>query len=194
MELTRRLVLGSASPRRRQILEQLGLDFRVLTSKAELKLPTSDGPSFALTNARLKAYDVANMARPDETIIAADTVVMVEEHILGKPSDAEDAERMLHMLNGKWHQVLTAVCVLGGDHAKEMIVRTEVKFRVLDPPEIRRYAVSGEGYDKAGSYAAQGMGAGLIEELRGSYTNVVGLPAAQTLEMLKSIGVVIRWP
>jgi septum formation protein len=123
-------------------------------------------------------------------------VVVVDGEPLGKPADDVDARRMIERLSGRWHEVATAVVVAraGEGVLDERTVVTGVRFRAVDPREVEGYVASGEGRDKAGAYAVQGLGSALVTEIRGSYLNVVGLPAAETLLALRSVGAVEAWP
>jgi septum formation protein len=194
------IVLASASPRRREILATLGVPFRVeLADIDESTVPGEAAARYVERLAREKALAVAERTERTESgafVLAADTSVVVDGEILGKPRDDDDARRMLRALSGRAHEVLTGIAVLAtsdraGSHRS---VCTEVFFRALDAGVIDRYVASGEGRDKAGGYAIQGLGMGLVREIRGSYTNVVGLPAAETLELLLAAGALPAWP
>jgi septum formation protein len=193
------LVLASASPRRRMILEQLGLGFRVLASGIdESALPGETPERHVERLARDKAAEILQrlaVERDEAWVLAADTIVVVDDEVLGKPRDDADALRMLMLLSGRKHRVLTGVALLHGKRGGESAVfSTEVGFRRLDRPSAQAYVASGEARDAAGSYAIQGLGTGLVTELAGSYTNVVGLPAAETLDLLLRAGVLEAWP
>lgn len=195
--MTSRLVLGSASPRRREILQGLGLEFEVLPSHAdEPAFAGGDVARYALTLARTKAEAVVATLRGDgATVLAADTIVVVDDEVLGKPADRAESRHMLGRLAGRHHDVVTAVVVRdvrGGFH--QCAERTRVWFRCCSEQELNRYAATGEGDDKAGAYAIQGIGAGLVDRIEGSYTNVVGLPAAQAIELLRAAGALGEWP
>ena len=194
------LVLASASPRRRDILGQLGLSFRVIESGVEEAPPGGRPPeAYARELAAQKAEAVAARIGSEGShafVLGADTIVVVDAAILGKPSDDADAERMLLALRGRTHEVITAVALrrAGSDFASALAVRSRVAFRNFDDETAQRYAASGEGRDKAGSYAVQGLGAGLVRAIDGSYSNVVGLPACETLELLIAAAVIGAWP
>lgn len=195
-----RIVLASASPRRREILETLGVAFRVEVAAIDESVRPDEGPeAYVARVAREKARAVAARCDADVVVLAADTSVIVDGRILGKPEDDEDAARMLRLLSGRAHDVLTAIAIEGprsGDERASTahVIRTEVVFRAVDDDAIARYVASGEPRDKAGAYAIQGLGMGLVREIRGSYTNVVGLPAVETLELLAESGVTATWP
>lgn len=190
-----KLVLASASPRRREILTALGVAFEVRPTGAD-ETPRSGEVASVLAArvARAKCEHALGSAERDVAILAADTVVDVDGAPLNKPEDDEDACRMLRLLSGRAHAVHTAIAVgvRGGVHLRT--VTSEVVFRALDPGTIARYVASGEGRDKAGAYAVQGMGAGLVVAVRGSPSNVIGLPAAETIALLVETGVLAEWP
>lgn len=187
------LVLASSSPRRRAILETLGLRFRVVPSGAEEIGREGERPdATALRLARDKAREVAS--REVGFVLGADTVVVVDGELLGKPADPTDAARMLRRLRGRWHEVITGVAVVSGDVEDAISVATRVCFRELSDAQIARYVATGEGVDKAGAYAVQGIGAGIVTRVEGSYSNVVGLPAAETIDLLERAGALGEWP
>jgi septum formation protein len=196
----RPLVLASASPRRREILAQLGAAFRIEPSGIdEARLPGELPEPHVQRLAREKAREVRQRLAADPSrpcLLAADTIVVIDDEVLGKPSDDLEALRMLERLSGRAHRVLTGLfaCEVGGDWQAARLLCTEVRFRTLDARAARAYVASGEGRDKAGSYAIQGLGAGLVREIAGSYTNVVGMPAAETLDLLIEAGVFEAWP
>lgn len=179
-----KIVLASASPRRRELLSQLGLKFEVRVSS--VKERKGEDPVEAAEQAAIsKASEVAGRT-PEAVVIGADTVVVVDGEILGKPASASEAEEMLRKLSGKAHQVITGVAVVDSS-GRRMVDHeiTTVFFAPLSEEEISAYIESGEGHDKAGAYAIQGLGALFIPRIEGSYTNVVGLPLAKLYEMLK---------
>jgi septum formation protein len=186
------LILASGSPRRREILEGLGVTFNVRTTDEEpLPSPGEAPVVYALRAARAKAVTVAATASADDWVLGADTVVAIGDAVLGKPTDDADAERMLTALSGRAHEVTTAFSVWrGGREEAAEEVTTQVTFAPLTPARIRRYVATGEGRDKAGAYAIQGRGMALVQSIVGSYSNVVGLPAAEVLATLERIGAV----
>jgi len=184
-----KLVLASASPRRRMLLNQIGLNFQVQPSHCE-EMITSLKPEEAVRElAELKALNVAGSIKGDAVIIGADTVVACGGIILGKPKDALDAKRMLTYLSGKNHQVHTGVCVLISQEDKSVKHVfddvTDVRMYDLTKEEILWYIESGEPMDKAGAYGIQGLGSVLIKEIHGDYNTVVGLPLARLYRTLK---------
>ncbi|MGE4291594.1 MAG: nucleoside triphosphate pyrophosphatase [Desulfovibrio sp.] len=187
------IVLASGSPRRRDFLASLGLDFRVEPSRAEepAPLPGESPDGYARRMAEMKGRETAQRF-PDAVIIAADTVVALEGTLLGKPGDDADALRMLRLLAGRTHQVVTGCCLLlPGGRSTTFHACTDVRMRTASPEELRAYVATGEPADKAGAYAIQGIGSFLVEHVHGSYTNVVGLPLAKLVEVLKNWGVIV---
>lgn len=185
------IVLASASPRRAELLESAGVPFVVVPSSVEEeRLPGEDPVTFVSRLARDKTMAVASQT-PGRVFIGADTIVVADDEILGKPLDDDDAIRMLRTLSGRTHRVITGFCVY--DRLTERIVNdvveTEVTFVSLDEGEIRAYVATGCPRDKAGAYAIQGGAAYMVERIDGSYTNVVGLPLAEVVAVLKSMGV-----
>jgi septum formation protein len=146
-----------------------------------------------------KAAEVASRGPevpPGAMVLGADTVVVVQGRVLGKPADDADAASMLRRLSDRWHQVITGVSLhrAAGPHLESIACVTGVRFRAVGADTIARYVATGEGRDKAGAYAVQGVGAGLVSEVRGSYDNVVGLPSADVLALLERHGVLEGWP
>lgn len=183
-----RLVLASASPRRRWLLEKLGVPFEVLASDIEERAEPGEAPDrFAQRMADEKATAAA-VSRPAAWLLAADTVVAIGDDALGKPHDAEEAAAMLRRLAGRRHTVYTGVtlCQPGGRAAERRVVETGVSFRELTAAEIAAYIATGEPFDRAGAYAIQGEGAHLIDRLAGSYTNVIGLPLPEIASWLRA--------
>ncbi|MFN0061277.1 MAG: Maf family protein [Myxococcaceae bacterium] len=188
-----RLVLASASPRRRELLAQLGLVFEVAPSDIDETPRTEEDASAYVTRlAEEKAR--LGLSKAGETIVlAADTTVCVQGALLGKPRDDADALRMLSRLSGTTHEVLTAVAVATPKQLRSKCVSTAVKFRALSDAEMRWYVRTGEPQGKAGAYAVQGIASAFVLALQGSYTNVVGLPLAETLELLADAGLSLPW-
>lgn len=193
-----RIILASASPRRAEILESLGIEFQVEPSWAdEASLDIDDDVEFVRSAALLKLRSVLDASRHAGThILAADTIVCVDGTRLGKPANDRDALRMLTMLTGRDHVVRTAVAlgvVKEGERAVR-VVETRVWFRAASAKELERYVATGESRDKAGAYAIQGLASGFVTRVDGSYTNVVGLPAAEVVGLLLEHGALDRWP
>lgn len=185
------IVLASASPRRAELLELAGIPFRVAPADIpEEPLPDEEAIPHALRLAEGKARAAARREQAGRFFIGADTIVVLDGRIMGKPLDSADAVRMLTALSGRSHEVVTAYCVLDrvtGQQSCEA-VRTTVQFKELAAPEIQRYVDSGCPLDKAGAYAIQGGAAHMVREIRGSYTNVVGLPTCELYEALHRMG------
>jgi septum formation protein len=172
------------------LLSSVGIQFEVIPgSVIEVQLEGEKPETFVLRMAEEKAKQVAERY-PDRVVLAADTVVVVDGKILGKPTDMADASRMLALLQGRGHSVLTAYSIVdpSKDGSVTRVVETLVRFRQLAPSEISAYAESGEALDKAGAYAIQGGAAAFVQSTEGSYTNVVGLPLAELEEDLKALG------
>jgi septum formation protein len=184
------LVLASASPRRAELLRASGISFTVRVADViETRRPDESPADYALRLAREKAEAVA---QGDELVLGADTIVVLGSEIAGKPRDAADAARMLRALSGRWHEVLTGVCLLRGRQARSALARTRVKFAPLSEEEIRWYVASGEPFDKAGAYAIQGYASLFVERIEGSYSNVVGLPVQMVYQLARELGVRLR--
>lgn len=186
-----RMILASGSPRRRELLEHMGIpQFEILVPNADESLTPGLSPAQQVEQlSARKAQAAALQAGGEALIIAADTVVCLDGIILGKPADREDAFRMLSALSGVCHQVYTGVTVRQGGQVLTRHQETGVRFRPLSPEEIRHYIATGECMDKAGAYGIQGFGALLIEGIQGDYYNVVGLPIVRLAEMLAQFGV-----
>lgn len=183
-----RLILASTSPRRRELLARLGLPFEVVAPQYEEVVDPSEPAEQQA--ARFAAGKARSVARPDAVVIGSDTVVVVDHTILGKPTDQADARRMLTLLQGRTHRVITAVAVLAPGAPEDVIVdAAEVRMRPAGPEEIHAYVETGEPMDKAGAYAAQGQGARLIESITGDRTTVIGLPLQKVAEALRRVGI-----
>jgi septum formation protein len=191
----RQLILASASPRRADILKQLGLDFITQASQIdEQQVGLSLTPSAMVMELALnKARRVAESSE-EALVIGADTIVVIEKEVLGKPTSPEAAIVMLSRLNGKEHSVFTGLALVEVPSGRQKVsfAETKVKFRSLEPAEIVNYVATGEPMDKAGAYGIQGKGAILVEKINGCYFNVVGLPVAKLITMLKEFGVLIE--
>ena len=178
------LILASASPRRRELLTLTGLSFAV--DAPEVDETCDFAPREAVAEISRRKALAGAAAHPGCVILAADTLVAVDNMALGKPRDEEDAARMLRLLSGRWHQVYTGVCAISADGSLHSAVdATDVRFADMPEDAIRRYIATGEPLDKAGAYAVQGVAGLWIEELRGSHTNVIGLPLALTRRLLE---------
>ena len=185
-----RLILASASPRRQEILSSAGIDFEIIPSEVDESISGRESPGGHVVRlARMKAADASN-GRDEQWVLGADTVVVIDGIILGKPRDRRDAEKMLRRLSGREHRVVTGYCIMRGSsrESREGKVTSRVRIKTLSPREIRWYLDTGEPFDKAGAYAIQGKAAFMIREIRGSYTNVVGLPLTEVVEALEELG------
>lgn len=189
------LVLASASPRRADLLRQAGLAFDVVSIATPEKTSGGSAGALALENARKKAEAVAKR-RPNAWVVAADTLGELDGRVLAKPLGPEEAVRMLLDMSGRTHRVMTAVCVVApGNRAPfQHVEETEVTFADLTESQVRSYVATGEPLDKAGAYAIQGLGAALVAGISGDFTNVVGLPVAATLALLRQAGYPIGDP
>jgi len=187
-----RLILASQSPRRSELLMQVGLDFDVIPSKVFEDPVQAEPPrDHVLRLAEAKAREVAGKY-PDRWVIAADTIGCINGSILGKPKCREEAVEMLRRLSGQEHRVLTgySVCHLEKGRSDKEAVQTAVRMKPLTLAEIEWYVQTGEPFDKAGGYAIQGAGSFMIESIQGSYTNVVGLPLCELIQMLTRLGAI----
>jgi septum formation protein len=193
------LVLGSASPRRREILDRVGIPHRVVVGSADETVLAGEAPAAYLERIALcKLHAVSKALAPElgekrPAILVADTSVILGQDILGKPEDLADARRMVARLSGRTHEVHTRFAIGSSSSTAPLYaetVVTRVTFRELEPAEIDAYASSGEGTDKAGGYAVQGVASGFVTRIDGSYTNVVGLPAAEVIVALRRLGIV----
>ena len=183
------LILASASPRRRDLLAALQVPFRVLPGQADETVPAGLPLAEGLQVVALrKAREAARQTEGRSWVLAADTAVVLGDRVLGNPRNRGEAEAFLRSLSGRVHQVLTAVAFLGPTGERTLCVATDVRFRELTEAHIAWYAALEEPYDKAGGYAIQGQGAFLVAEIRGSYTNVVGLPMTEVADLLDAAG------
>lgn len=185
------IILASASPRRADLLTQIGIKYRVEPSCVSEGQPYRPWNKWVQDLAKAKALAV--MSKPGDIVIGADTIVVHEGQVLGKPRDAEEAKAMLHKLSGTRHQVMTGVCVASYSRERPQIMQdveiTQVTFRTLTANEIANYVASGEPLDKAGAYGIQGLGALLVADIQGCYYNVVGLPLVKIMQLLRRCGV-----
>lgn len=186
-----KIILASASPRRKELLTQIGIEFEIIPSQGEEHITKELPSEIVLELARQKAAFVVDSLQQDEAlIIGSDTIVACDDQILGKPRDEEDAYRMLSSLQGREHQVYTGVCMLkksaGTIEERSFFEKTDVIFYPMTEKEIRDYIDTKDPFDKAGSYGIQGACARYIKGIRGDYNNVVGLPAGRLYQELKS--------
>jgi len=198
----KRIYLASRSPRRRDLLKQIGVPFELLLLREDLRrgadvdetpLAEESPGVYVLRVASAKAAmavrQIAYRGLPQKPVLSADTTVVFDGQIVGKPEDAEDAARMLRTLSGREHQVLTAVAVALREQIEAQISVSSVLFRELSDAEIRSYVATGEPLDKAGAYAIQGRGGVLVTRMIGSYSGIMGLPLAETVELLQKFDI-----
>ncbi|NLM38063.1 MAG: septum formation inhibitor Maf [Firmicutes bacterium] len=191
------LILASASPRRQELLTMLGLDFKVIASSFEERAkldPATPPDEQVVAAARGKAEEVFRLtARGPETadclVIGADTIVVLDGEVLGKPADQAEARRMLRALSGRWHQVFTGLVILHREKNRTAFEMTRVHFRPLTDREIDAYVQTGEPMDKAGAYGIQGLGAIFVDRIEGCFYNVMGLPLPRLALLLKEYGI-----
>lgn len=186
-----KIILASTSPRRKHILESVGIEFEIIPPCSDESLLDNENPKdYVLRLATEKALSVAKDLEDKSLIIGADTAVVVGDAILGKPSDAKEAIDMLNKISGRTHSVLTAFSIVEPKNCilHSEVVTTMVDVKTLEPQEIQGYIKTGEPMDKAGAYGIQGIGAFMIKRISGSYTNVVGLPLVEVLEAIKKLG------
>lgn len=191
-----KLILASRSPRRRSLLQQMGIVFEVSGADInEDSLPHEDPAHYTRRMAREKALAVGRTSG-DAWILGADTVVVAAERIMGIPAGRDEAADMLSTLSGRSHTVITSFCLHRPSTADSEVqsVESQVIFKQLSPREIEGYIRSGEPFDKAGGYAVQGLGAFMVREVRGSYTNVVGLPLCEVIETMKRLDILGEFP
>ena len=190
------IILASRSPRRKYLLRQAGLVFRVVPAEFDESSASILPPAeYVRMLAREKAMEVAR-SHPECWVIGADTVVVSGDRILGKPDSPASAKTMLELLSGRTHQVYTAFSLIQFQESREInrAVVTDVRFKVLSDAEIQWYIETREPFDKAGAYALQGIGAGMIQGVFGSYTNVIGLPVCELMDALREVGVIALEP
>lgn len=198
MSDTPQIVLASASPRRSELLSRVGIAFSVVPSGApEEEQPGESPEQHVLRLSRDKAKEVAHRAEvPGRWFIGSDTIVLRDDAILGKPTDAAEAAAMLRSLSGRSHRVLSGYAVFDRwtGNCVSGVVSTAVRFKELTEQEIAGYIATGEPFDKAGSYAIQGIGVFMVQAIEGSYTNVVGLPLCEVVEVLERVGAARLFP
>lgn len=183
------LILASQSPRRKELLAQLGYRFTCSPADIDESVQLNESPGHYVTRLAIeKAEHIAKTAKPDDFVLGSDTSVVKNSHILGKPKDLSESIEMLSMLSGSSHQVLTAIAVVKANTVKSMLIETDVTFKVLTETEMTNYWLTNEPQDKAGSYGIQGIGGQFITQIKGSYSAVVGLPLYETALLLTNMG------
>ncbi|MGF1467475.1 MAG: Maf family protein [Sandaracinaceae bacterium] len=193
--MTARLVLASASPRRRELLATAGLKVEVIPSDAAESPTEGEEPEAMVRRLAAAKASVVSAAHPEAFVLGADTTVVVDGEMLAKPAHPREAALMLRRLSGRWHEVVTGVALVrAGEILDALAEVTRVHVRELDDVRIARYLATGEHRDKAGAYGIQGVASGFVDRVEGSYTSVVGLPVAETLAMLEAHGAIGAWP
>jgi septum formation protein len=182
-----RLILASSSPRRRELLAQVGLVFDVMPAHIDETRHASETPTAYVQRLALQKAQAIHAAHPGTIVLGADTTVEIDGHALEKPLDRSDAERMLRALSGRTHHVHTGIALLSPHGERAHLETTSVTFSPVDDTELQRYLDSGEPYDKAGAYGIQGYAARWIPRIDGDYFNVMGLPLAATVRLLKEL-------
>ena len=191
MEQKRKIILASASPRRKELLEKIGLKFQVAPSDFPENLGQDLPPEGIVKYISIGKASAVAVKYPDAVIIAADTIGVLKDRVIGKPHNAEEACEILKSLSGKTHRVITGLTVIDTASGRMLTrtIETKVRFKKLSDMEIQSYVKSGEPLDKAGAYAIQGMGALIVEEIKGDYYNVVGMPLNALADLLKEFGI-----
>lgn len=189
----KKIILASESPRRKKLLEQIGLDIKVVPSNIDEKLNPRLKPKTQAETLSLQKAKTAAEKYPDAIILAADTLVYINGDILGKPKNIDEGKRMIKKLQGETHSVITGFTILHGRSKKVLTdsLETKVTFRKLSDSQIRNYLKKENPLDKAGGYGIQGMGAVLVEKINGDFSNVVGLPLSKVIPALKKFGIEI---
>ena len=183
------LFLASTSPRRRELLQQIGLSFEVLRVDVDESTQVNESPEAYVQRLSLAKAQMGLTQCPNNSLVlAADTTVVIDNHIIGKPETLEQAITIWQSLSGRCHQVLTGVTLANHRQSKTIVVATDVYFRLLSTQEMQSYWQTGEPQDKAGGYGIQGKGALFVEKIDGSYSNVVGLPLTETAQLLRQFG------
>ena len=187
LKIDRELVLASSSPSRRMLLEQAGVSFEVVVSGVDETVPTSLSPAQTVELLAERKGKAVLPLRPDKPIIAADSVVSIDGLILGKPKDDQEAKATLRRLSGRTHQIFTGVCLLANGREEVFHQSTKVTFYPLTEEEIADYVALGESQGRAGAYGIEGIGVVLVQSIEGDYSNIVGLPVAETLRRLRKL-------
>ncbi|HEX4154434.1 MAG TPA: Maf family protein [Acidobacteriaceae bacterium] len=183
-----RLILASASPRRRELLAQIGLRFEVIPAHIDETRRYAETPAAYVQRLALEKAQAIHVLHPHAFVLGADTTVAIDADALGKPEDRADAERMLRALSGRTHQVQTALALISPHTQRTHLETTDVTFASIAEEDLERYLASTEPYDKAGAYGIQGYAARWIPRIEGDYFNVVGLPLAATMQLLRELG------
>lgn len=187
LKIDRELVLASSSPSRKMLLEQAGVSFEVVVSGVDETVPASLSPAQTVELLAERKGKAVLPLRPDKPIIAADSVVSIDGLILGKPKDDQEAKATLRRLSGRTHQIFTGVCLLANGREEVFHQSTKVTFYPLTEEEIADYVALGESQGRAGAYGIEGIGVVLVQSIEGDYSNIVGLPVAETLRHLRKL-------
>lgn len=187
LKIERKLILASASPSRKMLLEQAGLDFEVVVSGVDETVPPDYTPAQTVEALAQRKGQAVQALRPEAPIIAADSVVSIDGLILGKPKDAEAAKATLRRLSGRTHELITGVCLLINSRMDLFHQVTQVTFYPLTEEEIAEYVALGESRGRAGAYGIEGIGVVLVQSIQGDYPNIVGLPVAETIRRLHKL-------
>lgn len=182
------LILASSSPRRLELLRNAHIPFIAKAANIPEDIRLGEAPQEFSERLAFEKASIVKQSSSDALVLGADTIVVVEEHVLGKPTNADDARRMLRLLSGRKHQVLTSVCLVGNDHRDVQTETTQVHFNEVTNEEIEKYIATGEPMDKAGAYGIQGIASRWIPRVEGCYFNVMGLPVSRVYRMLRSAG------
>lgn len=186
------LILASSSPRRKDFITKLGLNFQIVKPDADETVLVGESASGYVKRMANEKANIVAALHSNDIVLAADTIVVCDNRILGKPVNREDAKNILRLLSGRTHEVMTAVCIIKGDEEIEIFEVTKVTFAPLTEELIDTYVASGECDDKSGAYAVQGIGAMLIQKVEGSVSSVVGLPICQVRCALEKMGLKAR--
>lgn len=192
MYLKQRIILASASPRRKQLLSSVGLKFKTIPAHVNENYLRGETPKQHVRRLAQSKAKIVSEKYPDTWVLGADTIVVIDGQILGKPENKAQAKKMLQKLSGRTHKVYTAFTITraASSISRTRVIQSAVSFKNISPDEIKWYISSKEPYDKAGGYAAQEKGASFIKSVRGSYTNVIGLPLCEVLDEFKTLGVI----
>lgn len=187
LKASKKLILASASPSRKMLLERAGVEFEVLVSGVDEEVPPEYTPTQTVECLAERKGEAVFRLRPESTVISADSVVSIDGLILGKPENDEAAKAMLRRLSGRTHEIFTGVCLLSGEQKEVFHSVTQVTFYQLTDEEIGEYVAMGESRGRAGSYGIEGKGVTLVQSICGDYSNIVGLPVAETLRRLRKL-------
>ncbi len=177
-----RIILASSSPRRKELLTTAGVEFEIIVKDVDETVSAGTKPEAAAVMTAAKKASAVAEENKDAIVIGADTIVVCDDKILGKPSDEENAKEMLRMLSGREHEVITGVCLIKGEKVNSFAKASKVRFYELTDAEIESYVATKECMDKAGAYGIQGLGCTLVESIEGDYFNIVGLPVAAVIK------------